>query len=188
MDIQTKMESKEEQVLEPFLNSSKHWHFDELLEKANISRSQLVQWLKKFQKEGIIKRVKPKGKMPYYVHNYNNLSFRNKKRLFALKKLTNSGLLDHLYNLEGANVVILFGSFSRSDWYDNSDIDIFIYGNDDEFKQGEYELKLDREIQVHNAKNKKDLKRMYKMLPYIISGDFIKGSIQDLGVEINAKI
>lgn len=188
MDTQTKMESKEEQVLGPFFNSPKHWHFDELLEKADISRSQLVKWLKKFQKEGIIKRIKPKGKMPYYVHNPDNPNFRNKKRLFALKKLTKSGLLDHLHTLKGAKVVILFGSFSRSDWYDSSDIDIFIYGNDDEFEQGKYELKLDREIQVHNAKNKKDLKRIDKMLPSIISGDFIKGSIQDLGVEINAKI
>ncbi|MEA2036770.1 MAG: nucleotidyltransferase domain-containing protein [Nanoarchaeota archaeon] len=182
------MESKEEQVLEPFFNSPKHWHFDELLKKADISRSQLTQWLKKFKEEGIIKRVKSKGKMPYYVHNFDNPDFQYKKRLFGLKKLTNSGLFNHLFALKGAKVVILFGSFSRSDWYGNSDIDIFIYGNDDEFEQGKYELKLDREIQVHNAKNKKDLKRISKMLPYIISGSFIKGSIQDLGVEVNAKV
>ena len=50
MDTQTKMESKEEHVLELFFNSSKYWHFDNLLKKANISRSQLAQWLKKFEK------------------------------------------------------------------------------------------------------------------------------------------
>ena len=186
MDTHTKMESKEEQVLEPFFNSTKHWHFDELLDKADISRSQLTQWLKKFENEGIIKRVKPKGKMPYYVHNFDNPDFRYKKRLFAIEKLTNSGLFNHLSVLEGAKVVILFGSFSRSDWYDNSDIDIFIYGNDDEFEQGKYEIKLDREIQIHNARDKNDLKRISKMLPYIISGSFIKGSIQDLGVDVHA--
>ena len=182
------MKSKEEQVLEVFFNSPKHWHFDELLEESDISRSQLVMWLKKLQKEGLIKRLKPKGKMPYYISNPDNPSFRNKKRLFGLEKLTKSGLLDHLHTLEGAKVVILFGSFSRSDWYGSSDIDIFIYGDDDKFKQGEYELKLNREIQVHNAKDRKDLKSIGKMLPYIISGDFIKGSIQDLGVEIYVKI
>ena len=157
MDIQTNMKSKEEQVLEPFFNSPRHWHFDELLKKADISRSQLAQWLKKFEKEGMIKRVKPREKMPYYVYNFDNADFRLKKRLFGLKKLTDSGLFSHLSTLEGAKVVILFGSFSRSDWYDNSDIDIFIYGNDDKFEQGKYELKLNREIQTHNAKNNKDL-------------------------------
>lgn len=180
------MRSKEEQVLEPFFNSPKHWHFDELHKKIGISKPQLSFWLKKFVKEGMILRVKRRGRMPYYTYNFDNPSFQNKKRLFGLKKLNESGLLNHLSTLEGAKVVILFGSFSRSDWYDHSDIDIFIYGNDDSFEQGKYELELHRDIQVHLARDKKDLKRMGKLLPYIISGDFMKGSIQDLGVEINA--
>ncbi|MFH1849346.1 MAG: nucleotidyltransferase domain-containing protein [archaeon] len=110
----------------------------------------------------------------------------NKKRLFGLKKLTESGLFDHLVSLAGAKVIILFGSFARSDWYRQSDIDIFIYGDDDNFEQGKYELKLNREIQVHNARNRSDLKKMANLLPHIISGIFIKGSISDLGVTISA--
>ena len=181
------MDSKEEPILELFYNSSKHWHFEEIRKAAKISRTQLVQWLKKFEREGIIKRVKPRGKMPYYVHNFGNLKFQNEKRLFAWKKITESGLFEHLVSLKGAKVVILFGSFSRWDWYKDSDIDIFIYGSDEDFEQGKFELKLHRDIQVHAAKNKNDLKRIDKMIPYIISGDFIKGSIQDLGVEVHAK-
>ena len=181
------MESKKSTVLEPFFNSSKQWHFDELLRITHISRSQLAMWLKKFVAWGLIRRVKVKGKMPYYVQNLDNLRFRSEKRLFALKILTESGLLDHLASLGGAKVVILFGSFTRADWHDGSDIDIFIYGSDDKFRQGEYEKKLHREIQVHTAFDKKELQHMGKMLPYIISGDFVKGSIQDLEVEICAK-
>jgi len=182
------MRSKEEQVIEPFFNSSKYWHFDELHKKIGVSKPQLSFWLKRYVKEGVISRVKKKRKMPYYTHNFHNPTFQNRKRIFGLKKLNESGLLDHLTTLDGAKVVILFGSFSRSDWYGNSDIDIFIYGSDDEFEQGKYELILNREIQVHNAKNKEDLKRMDKLLPYIISGYFIKGSIQDLKVKVHAKI
>lgn len=182
------MESKEESVLELFYNSSKHWHFEKILKKTKISRPQLTQWLKKFEKEGIIKRVKPKSKMPYYVQIFENPNFRHTKTLFALKQLTESGLLNHLSTLAGAKVVIIFGSFSRADWYDHSDIDIFIYGNDEDFEQGKYELKLKREIQMHTTKTKKDLKRIDKMLPYIITGNFIKGSIEDLGVEVHAQV
>ena len=108
--------------------------------------------------------------------------------MFCLKKLTESGLLEHLASLTDAKVIILFGSLSSYDWHENSDIDIFIYGNDEKFEQGKYELKLKRDIQVHAAKNKKDLKRLDKMLPYIIAGDFIKGSIENLGVEVHAKV
>ncbi len=183
----TKMRSKENEILELFFNSSKHWRFEKILKKAKIGRPQLTRWLRVFQKEGMIKRVKKKGKMPYYVHDFHNPKFDIRKKLYARQILASSGLLEHLASLKKAKVIILFGSFSRSDWYNHSDIDIFIYGSDDDFEQGKYELKLHRDIQVHTAKDKKDLKRMNKLLPYIVSGDYIKGSIQDLGVEVYAK-
>lgn len=181
------MISKEDNVIELFFNSSRYWHFNELLEKSGLSRSRLSEWLKKFEKEKLIKKVKQKGKMPFYVRVFENKNFQYKKRLFALKKLTETGFLNHLYSLPKAQVVIIFGSFSSYDWHTNSDIDVFIYGKDDEFNQGKYETIFNRQIQVHIAKNQEDLKRIKNMLPYIIAGDFVKGSINDLNVVINAK-
>jgi predicted nucleotidyltransferase len=181
------MDSKEDKVLELFYNSSKHWHFEELKKKSGLSRSRLAFWLKKHEKQGIIKRYKLKGKMPHYRRVFENKAFQQQKRLFALKKLTDSGLLTHLARLPKAKAVIIFGSFSSYDWHTESDIDVFIYGSDHGFEQGKYEHKLHRDIQVHLARDKKDLKRMDKMLPYIVEGDFIKGSIQNLGVDIRAK-
>ena len=183
----TKMASRENEILELFFNSPKHWHFEEMLREVRIGRPQLARWLKAFEKEGIIKRVKQRGKMPYYVQDFHSPRFDIRKKIYAKQKLASSGLLEHLASLEKAKVIILFGSFSRSDWHRDSDIDIFIYGSDDDFKQGKYELKLHRDIEVHAAKDRKDLKRIDKMLPYIVSGDYIKGSIQDLGVEVYAK-
>ena len=179
------MESKEEHVLGLFYNSSKHWHFEEILRKAKISRPQLARWLKKFEKEGLIKRIKPKGKMPHYVQDFDSVHFQQRKMLFARKQLTESGLLSHLASLPKAKAVIVFGSFTRPDWYEGSDIDVFIYGNGEAFEQGKYELKLKREIQVHTAGSKEDLKRMDKLLPYILAGNFVKGSIGELGIEVH---
>ena len=123
--------------------------------------------------------------MPYYMGIFENPEFQNRKRLFGLKQLTDSGLLNHLSALEKAKLVIIFGSFSRYDWYDHSDIDIFIYGNDDEFEQGKYELKLDREIQLFNAKNKKDLKKMGSgLIQNMIEGFIVKGDLEQLGVRL----
>jgi predicted nucleotidyltransferase len=187
IDNHTIMESRKDDVLEPFFNSLKYWHFNELLESTKLSRSQLSGWLKVLVREGMIKRVKQKGKMPYYVGNRANPSFLSKKRLFALTQLLESGLWDHLSSLSGAKVVILFGSFSRWDWHKESDIDVFILGDDSDLLQGKFELKLKRDIEVHTARDSKELVRFEKMLPYIVSGDFIKGSITDLGVTIHAK-
>ena len=130
--------------------------------------------------------VKNKGKMPYYLQDFDSPEFQQRKRLFTIKLLAESGLLRHLATLKEAKVVILFGSFSRSDWHDESDIDVFIYGDDSEFEAGKFSAKLGRDVQVHTAKDRKDLKRIGKMLPYIIMGDFIKGSIEDLGVDVSA--
>ena len=182
------MRSKEEKALEPFFNVPKHWHFEELHEIIPISKPQLSYWLKRYKKQGLIKKIKPKRKMPYYVAVQENPDYQIKKRLYAMKLLADAGLLSHLSSLKMAKVVILFGSFSRWDWYKDSDIDIFIYGDDEGFEHGKYEVKLHRGIQVHIAKDKSDLKRIDRMIPYIIAGDFIKGSIEDLGVKIEAKV
>jgi len=173
------MESKLDKVLELFFNTPKHWHFEELRRKASISKPQLAQWLKILEKQKYLEKIK---------RNIESSAFRNRKKLFAKQRLQQSGLLDHLASLEQATVIIIFGSFSRWDWYDDSDIDIFIYGNDDNFQRGKYESIIKREIQVHNAQSSQDLQKIDKLLPYIISGDFIKGSIQDLGVEVHAKV
>lgn len=182
------MQDKQSQVLAQFFNNPKYWHFEELHKAARISKPQLSNWLQKLAKEGLVKKVKPRGKMPYYIAMEQNPDFRYLKRLYAIQLLTDCGFLSHLASLKGVKVAILFGSFSRYDWYDHSDIDVFIFGDDQAFEQGKFELKLRREIQVHTAKNQSDLQRMEKLLPYIIAGDFIKGSIEELGVEVHAKV
>lgn len=187
MIIITIMRSKKEAILEFFFNSSKRWHFEELRRTVKIGKPQLARWLKILQNEGIVKRVKPKSRMPYYVQNTENPRFRNAKRMFAKEKMMKSGLLDHLASLPKAKVIIIFGSFSRWDWYQESDIDLFIYGDDSAFEQGKYELKLRRDIGRFTAKDAQELKKMEKLLPSILSGEFVKGSIMDLGVEVHAK-
>lgn len=182
------MQSKEEKVLELFFeNPTKEWHFEEIVNESKIARSKTNGWLKKFIKNKLIKRIKKKDKMPYYIGNYNSPEYKSKKRIFALNKLHKSGLLNRLYSLQKAETVILFGSFSRSDWYENSDIDIFIYGNPAGLKIVDYELKLHRDIQLFICQNKKELSKLGKgLIRNIIKGDLIKGDLNFIRVGINA--
>ncbi len=186
--MHTKMRPKEDKIIKLFFQNPKHWHFDELLKKSGLSRSRLSFWLTTLQKQGLIKRIKPKKHLPYYVSNNHSILFQQKKKLFAITELIESGLIEHLNKIKEVKAAVCFGSFSRSDWYEESDIDIFIYGNDKELNQAKYEVKLQRDIQVHTVRDKTGLKRIEKMLPYIITGNFLKGSINDLEVDVNAKI
>lgn len=169
------MGSKEHVVLEAFFNEPKHWHFEDLKKRTKLSRGRLDFWLKKLQKEKLIRHVKKKGKMPHYVTLPESPSFRNKKRLFALERFYQTGFLDHLQSLD-AKAVIIFGSMARSDWYADSDIDVFILGDADDFEQGRFESRLGREIQVFTDKNRLS----EDLVANIASGFVVKGSMREV--------
>ncbi|MBU2638988.1 MAG: nucleotidyltransferase domain-containing protein [Nanoarchaeota archaeon] len=180
--------SKEESVLELFLNEpAKQWHFEEILKKAKISRPQAMLWLKKFASEKLIKRIKAKGKMPYYIANHKNEEYRVKKKMFALQTFSKAGFLQHLASLPKANAVILFGSMSRWDWHSESDIDLFIFGNPEKIDVGKYRNKLHREIQTFVCKDKEELRKLnLSLLKDIVEGYTVKGSMDFVEVKANA--
>ena len=123
--------SREEDILKLFFEEpTKHWHFQEIKQNVPIADNKVSRWLKKFLRKKIIKKIHPSKKMPYYLSNYEHPEYQNQKRIYALKNLHQSGFLNHLTTLKKAKTVILFGSFSRWDWHKDSDIDLFIFGDD----------------------------------------------------------
>lgn len=184
------MKTKEQYVIELFFeNPTKEWHFEEIVKEAKIARSKADRWLKRFIKAGLIKKIKKTGSMPYYVSNYSSPQYKNEKKIFTLNKLYESGLLNHLDSLKKAKTVILFGSFSRSDWYTKSDIDIFIYGSPEGLKIADYELKLHKNIQLFICNNKKELRKLgHGLIRNIIKGNLIKGDLDFIEVGISAQI
>jgi predicted nucleotidyltransferase len=165
-------------LLDLFYNyPSKQWHFEQLRRDSNFSRAQTNEWIKKLVNDHLIVRIKPKGNMPYYQANCLHPHYQNSKRLYALQGLHDSGLLDYLSSLEKAEVIVIFGSFSRWDWYDKSDIDIFIYGNIGHLSLGKYTSSLKREIQIFSGTGNDDLRQMGPaLLRNILRGIVIKGN------------
>lgn len=181
------IESKENRVLELFFNEgTKHWHFKDIVKKSRISQDRANYWLKKMMKHRLIRHIKPKKKMPYFIADFYSPEYKNRKKLFALELLYKSGLLNHLEKLEKAKAVVIFGSFSRSDWYSESDIDVFILGEIKDLEIGRFETILKREIQIHEFRDKKEIKSICSGLIHnVINGYFVKGQVHDLvGVSI----
>ncbi|MFH1589176.1 MAG: nucleotidyltransferase domain-containing protein [archaeon] len=169
--------SREKDIMYLFFNHpSKQWHFSQIKKEVLISDSKISKWLKKFQEEKLIIKIKPKEKMPYYIGNYESPEYINTKKLFGMNMLHQSGLLNHLYSLENTKTIIIFGSFSVGFWHSESDIDLFIYGNNKNLNLYKYEKKLGREIQLFSCNNFKELRKYHgKLAANIIKGDFIKG-------------
>ena len=182
------MKNKSERIIGLFYNyPAKQWHFNDIIKESKVTRSKVDKWLKYYVKHNFIKRIKERNRMPYYISNYECINYQIKKKQFAQNKLLESGLLDHLNSLKDIKCIILFGSFSRWDWTKNSDVDLFIYGNVDDLRLFEYELKLHKEIQLFVCNTKKDLNKYDPgLLRNIIEGDLIKGDIGFLEVNASA--
>ncbi len=171
-----------------FEETVRRWHFEDILEASGMSRERVNHYLKELLKEKLIIRVKPRGKMPYYIANRESEKFRSEKRFYGLEFLKKTGLFEHIRSLGGVKTAILFGSFSRGDFGKSSDIDIFIYGDSEGFDKSRFELKTKREIQLFSYKDKKEIKKELDpgLIPNILKGFNIKENIEPFRVEINA--
>jgi len=175
--------SKEENVLKLILEHSplKEWHFEEIIKEARVTRLVANKWLKKYVSERLLLYVKEKGKFPYFTVGSNNFFYYSLKRVYALEQLHKSGLISKLLSLKTAKMIILFGSIIKGDWYKNSDIDLFIFGNISDFDKKPYELKLHKNIELHVFKNKEEIKEVKTgLIRNIINGYVLKGQIQDI--------
>lgn len=175
--------SKEENVLKIILENSplKEWHFEEIVKESKVTRAIANKWLKKYVKEGLIKRIKEKGRFPYFTAGNNNPVYYSIKRIYALEQLHKIGLISKLLSLKTAKTIIIFGSIIRGDWYKDSDVDIFILGNPSDFDKKIYEHKLYKNIELHIFKDRKEIREVKTgLMKNIINGYTIKGQIQDI--------
>lgn len=174
--------SKEESILKLILENSplKEWHFEEIVKTAKVTKLVANKWLKKYVIEGLLKYVKEKGKFPYYTVGSNNSIYYSVKRIYALGHLHKSGLIPKLLSLNKARTVIIFGSIIKGDWYKNSDIDIFVFGDISDFDKKVYELRLNKNIELHIFENKEEINEVKTgLIKNIINGYVLKGQIQD---------
>jgi len=175
--------SKEENVLKLMLGNSplKEWHFEELVREAKVTKAVANKWLRKYVKDGLLKKVKQKGKFPYFTVGSNNPVYQSLKRVYALEQLHRSGLIPELLSLKNAKTIIVFGSIIRGDWYKDSDIDIFVFGDISDFNKNLYELRLHRHIELHVFENKKEIREVKTgLMDNVLNGYLVKGQIQDI--------
>ena len=180
-------QSKEEMILELFMNEpTKHWHFSEMVKTSSVSVNITGKWLRRFKKDKIIRRVKPKGKMPYFQGNWEHDNYKNKKKLYSLHKLYETGLIPRLQSLKNAKTIIIFGSYVRTDWITNSDVDVFIYGDSEDMPidtmwQGLGFHGKSRTVQIHVFNTKKEIEEVRSgLLKNVLRGYVVKGDIYEI--------
>ncbi|MBN2142863.1 nucleotidyltransferase domain-containing protein [Candidatus Woesearchaeota archaeon] len=175
--------SKEENILRLLLENSplREWHFEEIVKESGVTRAVANKWLKRYQEEGLIRREKKKGSFPHFTIGQNNPIYQARKRLYALSKIHETGLLAELLSMKEAKTIILFGSMIKGDWYKGSDIDIFILGKTPKINKKAYETRLRHDIELHVFENRQELKEIKTgLLKNVANGYLVKGQMQDV--------
>jgi predicted nucleotidyltransferase len=175
--------SKEENILKLILENSplKEWHLKEIVKEAKVTKRVANKWLKSYVSNRLLKHIKKKGEFPYFIVGANNAVYYSLKRIYALNQIYNSGLISKLLTQNSAKTIILFGSIIKGDWYKNSDIDIFIFGNISDFNKKLFEERLHKKIELHLFENKIEIKKVKTgLIKNVVNGYLVKGQIQDI--------
>lgn len=165
----------EEKILELlFEYPTKEFHIRELSRILDISPPAISKAVKNLNKQNIV--IVEKNILHNVKANLNNENFKHLKRVENIKRIYSSGLFNYIRGSFPLATIILFGSYSKGEDTERSDIDIAILNfKERKMNLEKYEEILKRKINIEfiNMKNiTKELKNS------IINGIVLSGYIE----------
>lgn len=124
-------------------------HLRELSRQLKLSMPTILAAIKKLEKEQLIS-IDRSGPLTLVRANHTS-QFIRRKRVYNLQTLYESGIVDELLK-SYPQAIVCFGSYSRGEDTERSDIDIAVIGSPANIS-GKYEAKLKRRISIHNPRN-----------------------------------
>ena len=140
-----------------FMNPTKKMRVRQIERELKLPLPSVIRYCKELEKEEILKK-ETTSEVSTYSADRASKKFLISKRLFNLKSIFESGLPDYMIKEHSNPVIVLFGSYSKGEDTEESDIDLYVETQKKhEFKLQKFEKTLNRKIQVFNYKTIKDL-------------------------------
>ena len=163
-------------LLRLFLDSpTESFRLREIARLTKISPPSVINYLKEFEKDGLIRR-QIKREIPFYNSIRDNSNFILYKKISILFELNDSGLIDYLWDKLSPEAIILYGSFSRGESIENSDVDLFILGKNKNIDLINFEKKLNKRLHILFKESTKEIPNELKN--NILNGIILKGYIK----------
>lgn len=144
-------------ILKLFLFSpNDSFRLRELSKLSEISPSSVINYLNEFEKENLIIPYEKRG-IPFYKSNLESERLTFYRKIAILYELENSGVIDFLWDKLAPESIILYGSYAKGEFTEDSDIDLFIVGNEKEIDLSDFERKLDAPIHLMFEKDIKKI-------------------------------
>jgi len=136
-----------------------------------------IKYVKELKKEEILKGSEVSG-VKFYSADRISTNFLIEKRLFNIKSIYDSGLIEQIIKEDKNPLVILFGSYSLGEDIEKSDIDLYIEGNGKVgLKLDKFEKILNRKIQIFTFKSIKNIQNK-DLANNIINGIVLNGYLE----------
>ena len=162
-----------------FLNPTAKLRVRQIEREVKIPLPSAIRYAKELEKEGILKHDIIAG-VKLYSADRTSKMYKMEKIHFNIKQLHSSGLMDYLIDYYGNPTIILFGSYSKGEDTEESDIDICIETVLREKKDlTKFEKKLNKEIQLFVLKNLKKMSNKH-LANNILNGITLNGFIEVL--------
>lgn len=159
-----------------FLNPTIKIRVRQLEKKLNLPLPSVIRYCRELANEGLLD-IRKIGNVSFYTASRNE-RYLLEKKLYNLKIVFQSGLVDYLKAELSNPAIIVFGSYSKGEDIENSDIDLYIETpSAKEVNLKKFEEKLGRKIQVFRYKKIKDLKKVH-LANNIINGILLNGFIE----------
>ncbi len=165
-----------DRMIEYFIKEpERKFHIRELSKLLKKSPTTISKYLKKAERDGILKSEKKLNHLLFEANN--NIVFKQLKLNYNLSSLYRSGLIDYLEKeFNHPTAIILFGSFAKAENTNKSDVDILIITpSKKDINLKDFEKKIGNPIQLHLYSDK-DIDFM-KIKNIELLNNFINGII-----------
>ncbi len=168
-------ESKK-RIMELFFDfPTSRFQLREISRKIKIAPTSVKKHLEELIKENLVLKVNG-GIYPYFIANQDEEVFRFLKSLNIVERMRNGGLIFYIEEKCYPISIILFGSASRGEDIEKSDIDLFVQSKEMKLDLSKFEKILNRKINVFFER---DFSRLAKELKNnILNGVKLYGYIE----------
>ncbi|HOW37059.1 MAG TPA: nucleotidyltransferase domain-containing protein [Candidatus Pacearchaeota archaeon] len=143
-----------------FVNPNSKLRVREIEKKLKLSLPSVIRYCKELQKEEILTTIKT-GNVVFYTADKTNSNFILQKKFYNLNSMYESGLIEFLKKELSNPPVLVFGSYSRGEDIETSDIDLYIETSSNKIIDlHDFEKELKRNIQVFKHKSVREIKNV----------------------------
>lgn len=148
----------------------------EIEREAQLPVPSVTRYVKELVNEGVLQR-RVIGNTVFYTTKRDSSEYRLRKLLANIRALHESKLVEHLISHYHNAPIRLFGSYSRGEDTEKSDIDLFIQTPLEPVSLRAFEKSLSRTIQLFCAKNVHELENK-ELANNILNGIPLNGYIE----------